>query len=263
MAGRTTPGWIAAAAALVVGAVVFDVARRTLRPAPAPAIDVAPFPAETLGTVAGQVARPTPRPPPSSGPGYMEQLARAETRRRIRQSAGIAYLHEYLATSTDSMLHRWDNRVSNPVRVHLGTSRVANFQPAFLDAVRDAFAEWAAAGVPVRFNLFADSASTEVDVRWRIQFELERSGQTDLTWNADGHLETGVITFATFDPAGQPMEPDDIRVVALHEVGHLIGLEHSADSSDIMFPVATARQLSQRDRQSARLLYDLAPGSIR
>lgn len=251
------------AAVFVVGVVALDVARRTVRSTPEPvAADVA-FPPETLRTAAGQVPRAAPPPPSPAGPGYMEQLARAETRRRIRQSAGVAYLHDFLATSTDSMLHRWDNRVGNPVRVHLGGSRAANFQPAFLDAVRDAFAAWTGAGVPVRFNLFADSASAEVHIRWRIQFDIERSGQTDLTWNANGHLETGVITFATFDPAGRPMEPDDIRVVALHEVGHLIGLEHAADSSDIMFPVATVRQLSERDRQSARLLYELAPGSIR
>src|SRR6266567_3570751 len=76
---------------------------------------------------------------------------------------------------------------------------VANFQPAFLDAVRSAFQRWQEAGVPVRFNLDADSSSAEVRVQWRIQFEGERSGQTDLQWDDDGHLTGGVVTLATFD----------------------------------------------------------------
>ena len=117
--------------------------------------------------------------------------------------------------------------------------------------------------MPVRFTLLADSSSAEVHIGWRIQFEIERTAQTDLTWNADGQLQTGAVTFALFDPQGRPMEADDIRVVALHEIGHLLGLDHSPDSTDLMFPVAKVRDLSDRDIQSALLLYDLPPGSIR
>lgn len=250
---------------VIAAAVVGDIARRTWSaPAGAP-------PAEVRGDTAVTVSSaPSPRPRPApaagsvaTGPGYIEQLARAETRRRLRASAGVAYLNDMLGTSTDSMLHRWDNRIANPVRVYLAGGRAANYQPAFLDAVRWAFARWENAGVPVRFNVLADSASAEVHVRWRIQFELDRTGQTDLTWDAGGRLESGVITFATFDPLGRPMTADDIRVVALHEVGHVIGLEHSPDSTDIMFPISQVRDLSERDVQSALLLYALSPGPIR
>src|SRR3989449_6546723 len=52
-------------------------------------------------------------------------------------------------------------------RVYFPPTTVANFQPAFLDAVRSAFQRWQEAGVPVRFNLDADSSSAEVRVQWR------------------------------------------------------------------------------------------------
>jgi hypothetical protein len=266
MAGRGTPGWIAAAAVLIVGALVIDVARRALgssTPAPEPRVIGTPAPRPARPPPAGQASQPAAPPASEADRGYLVQLARAETRRRIRASAGTAYLHDFLASSADSMLHRWDNRVTNPVRVHLSVGRAANYRAEFADVLREAFARWEATGVPVRFNLLADSASAEVHIRWRIQFEIERSGQTDLTWNADGHLGSGVVTLATFDPNGRPMDAAAIRVVALHEIGHLLGLEHSPDSSDIMFPVATARDLSGRDIRSAMLLYDLTPGSIR
>ena len=109
----------------------------------------------------------------------------------------------------------------------------------------------------------ADSAAAEVRFKWRLQFEIQRTGQTDLTWDQDGRLVNGVVTLATFDPAGRPLSVDDVRVVALHEIGHLIGLDHSADSTDIMFAMTKVRDLSSRDIASARLLYQLPPGTLR
>jgi hypothetical protein len=214
--------------------------------------------------------RPTPAAPPapaapSAGDqtSYLVLLARSEARRRIRASAGLTYLNEILAASPDSSLHRWDNRILRPVRVYLPPGRVANFQPPFLDAVRRAFQRWQDAGIPVRFDLDADSAAAEVRFKWRIQFDEERTGQTELEWDRDGRLLNAVITLATFDPKGQPLGVDDVQVVALHEIGHLIGLDHSQDSTDLMFAISKVRDLSPRDIQTARLLYDLSPGSLR
>jgi hypothetical protein len=215
-------------------------------------------------------AQPAPAPSPTvvspvgaGGPSYIVLLARSEIRRRIRASAGSTYLNDIVGASSDSILHRWDGRMSAPVRVFFPPTTVANFQPSFLDAVRSAFQRWQEAGVPVRFNLEADSSSAEVRVQWRIQFEGDRSGQTDLQWDENGHLTGGVIVLATFDIKGQPFGPDDVRVLALHEIGHLIGLDHSPDPGDIMYAQPKVRDLSPRDIRTASLLYDLAPGSLR
>ena len=227
-------------------------------------------PSETARDSATPAAAPAPasraaQAPPidASGPSYIVLLARAEIRRRIRASAGLTYLNEIVAATPDSVLHRWDGRVDRPVRVYLPTGVVANFQPGFLDAVRNAFGRWEEVGVPVRFNLDADSAAAEVRFQWRVQFEGERTGQTDLEWDDDGHVIRGVVTLATFDPKGQPLGPDEMRVLAMHEIGHLIGLDHCPDSSDLMFAQTRVSDLSPRDIATALLLYDLAPGPLR
>lgn len=195
--------------------------------------------------------------------GYYDQLARAQTRRQIRASVGVTYLNEIVEESSDSALHRWDHRYRDPVRIYLTTDTVENFQPAFLDAVRSAITRWDQVQLPVRFEYVDDSSRAEVVFRWRRQFDIDRTGQTDLTWDRDGHVLSAVVTIATFDPSNHPMGVDDVRVVALHEVGHMLGLNHSSDSTDVMFGHTMARDLSARDERTAQLLYELSPGSVR
>jgi hypothetical protein len=270
---------IAAAAALIMVLIFFDMFRPrrhvdtaapaaagadSPRPAPAPAPlppPPAPEPAPTSATQGTDF--PVEPPPDAREPTYIELLARSETRRRIRASGSSTYLPDMLAVSNDSMLRRWESRKSSPIRVWFAPTNVANFKPAFLDAVRTAFGEWTAWGVPVRFDFDGDSTNAEVTVRWRIQFEIERTGQTDVSWDQNGQIRSAVITLATFDPKGRQLDTDDIRVVAAHEVGHMLGLDHSRDSTDIMYPTAKVRELSSRDIRTVMLLYQLTPGSFR
>src|SRR5437016_10890958 len=127
---------------------------------PAPgAADTAVRPAPTRQ--AGPPPLPLALPPldgGSNGTSYMVLLARSETRRRIRARAGLTYLTDIVAESQDSMLHRWDSRIQNPVRVYVAPGRVANYRPGFVDAIHRAFRRLEDAGVPVRLNLAGHSA---------------------------------------------------------------------------------------------------------
>jgi hypothetical protein len=284
MVERRLTGLIAATGVLIVLFIFWDAFRPTPRPLapgaaanepvriaepppippPAPPQAPAPTPGQQSSTpTTTSQGTAVPAGPNGREPSYFDLLARSETRRRIRSSGSTTYLGEMLEASGDSMLRRWDNRSREPVRVFFAPTHAANFQPAFIDAIKTAFGIWTNAGVPVRFDFTADSTNAEVTVKWRIQFEIERTGQTDVTWDENGHIQLATVTLATFDPKGRPMEPQDIQVVATHEVGHLLGLDHSKDSTDIMFPTAKVRELSDRDVRTVLLLYQLTPGSLR
>jgi len=276
MVERRLTGMIAAAGVLIVLFIFWDVFRptpqpvaaegdgpvRIAEPPPVPQQVVPPEAPPSSATTTTQ-GNAVPLDPGGREPSYMELMARSETRRRIRASASTTYLSEMIDASGDSMLRRWENRQTAPIRVFFAPTHAANFQAAFLDAIKTAFGLWVDAGVPVRFEFDADSTNAEVTVKWRIQFEIERTCQTDVTWDENGHIQSAILTLATFDPKGRPMDVDDIRVVAAHEVGHVLGLDHSKDSTDLMFPTARVRDLSDRDARTVLLLYQLTPGSLR
>ena len=72
-----------------------------------------------------------------------------------------------------------------------------------------------------------------------------------------------MFVLATHTPEGQLLDGRRMAALALHEFGHAMGLGHSPSREDALFPVTHASDLSDRDRRTARLLYELPAGSIR
>jgi predicted Zn-dependent protease len=54
-----------------------------------------------------------------------------------------------------------------------------------------------------------------------------------------------------------------MQAIARHEIGHLLGLDHTADDSNIMSANVRVPELSEADRNTVRLVYKLPPGSVR
>jgi predicted Zn-dependent protease len=59
------------------------------------------------------------------------------------------------------------------------------------------------------------------------------------------------------------LDEEAMRAMALHEIGHLLGLDHTQDATSIMAPKVRVRDLSAADRATVRLLYSLPPGPVR
>ena len=71
------------------------------------------------------------------------------------------------------------------------------------------------------------------------------------------------IDLAVHHHKGDVLDEDAMRAMALHEIGHLLGLDHTYDVRSIMAPKVRVRTLSSADKATVRLLYTLPPGAVR
>lgn len=190
-------------------------------------------------------------------------LGARDLRQRIAQGAAGTYIAELLA-ERDSAITRWPDRVSHPLRIWIAeTERVREWNADFAPAVRDAFQAWVAVGIPIRFDFIADSASADVHVRFVETFPNGISGKTIWSRDVSWWLVSGEIELALSHPNGGTVSAPQMHAIAMHEVGHLLGLDHSGAADDIMAAHVHVRELSDADRATARLLYSMPAGSAK
>ena len=201
----------------------------------------------------------TRRGPPTPAP--VRDLA--EIHRRLLDNQAGTYIGEIL-TERDSTIVRWPDRTSHPLRVWVQSGdRIAGWDPAYVNQVRNAFTTWESVGIPVLYTFVLDSSDADVRVTWIDHFTDPISGRTLWGRDASSWIVAANITIALHHHQGQALDATGVRAIALHEVGHLLGLDHCADTTNIMAAHVHVRDLSAADRATIRLIYALPPGSVR
>lgn len=180
---------------------------------------------------------------------------------------------------------RWTD---TPIRWSFaGHSDLANGQssfssvidPALQPLIRAAFTAWKAVSGLVFEEVPAGSSTTDpVDIRigWgKFGAAASRIGETALRYQ-DGVIQPG-ITIRLQDPQERPLVRDstgdllyqgtqsELYALVLHEIGHALGLGHSADVTAVMYPTIGSFNagLGPSDIAGIRTLYaDITAGQF-
>ena len=183
------------------------------------------------------------------------------------QQHDISSVDNYLSKtiSSDGEINTW-NPEKMPIKVYIDmTNRPKS---AYVTAFKNALSTWQAAGEGMfSFEYTTDPQQAQVSVQVLGQpTKAEKGvlGRTNTLYN-EGYIQGGKIVFYTLDQNYKAIAPTDFYNVALHEGGHLLGIEgHSDSTSDIMYPdydnKSTKGQmvpLSARDKNTLRAMYSL------
>ncbi|MCC7052366.1 MAG: matrixin family metalloprotease [Gemmatimonadaceae bacterium] len=195
-----------------------------------------------------------------------DSIRRAETRAMLEARGTGTFIGDILELS-DSTLQRWPDRRATPLRVFIsdqGPGTSGHLRDDYTQAVREAFTIWEGVELPVRFAFVTDSALADITVSWVTDFRGEPVlGRTKVVRDSKFWIVRSDVQLATMrrDNSGQ-LDPTVVRALAIHEIGHGIGLDHAADTTVIMAPKIRARAITLADKATAQLLYAVPPGSV-
>jgi hypothetical protein len=185
-----------------------------------------------------------------------------KARAKVRQQEAGTYIPEILL-ARDSSLARWKPR-DRPIPVWVQSRPdLEDWDAEYLDAVSDAFMAWDAVELPIRFRMVRDSIEAEIHVTWIPKFNEQISGRT--RWSRDDNwwIVNASILLAIHHQQGDRLDKSAMKAMALHEVGHLLGLDHTTNTGSIMAPRVRIRDLAAVDIATVRLLYTVPAGSLR
>lgn len=154
---------------------------------------------------------------------------------------------------------RWNHF---PLTIYINDNFIIQKNPGYLDDVRQALEMWESTGIVSFF--VTTSPDADIMIEWVPNLKeksLDTLGNTDLKFINTSQF--GIIQNATIQllskSESRQLSSIDMANLALHEIGHTIGLQHT-NEDDIMNPVLvipskTVKEISSSDIKNLQELY--------
>ena len=162
---------------------------------------------------------------------------------------------------------RWNDQAKYLLVYISDGSYLPGWNPNNPNLVKAAFQEWEQAMAPrFHFIYMPDERGADVKVIWVTRLTPEASGEAAgvnelQTWGK--FIAKNDIKLALISPEGRAYTPSATQSIALHEIGHMLGLRaHSTQRSDVMYPSMTPeswetpQHLSTRDINTLHRVYE-------
>ncbi|MEZ4575727.1 MAG: matrixin family metalloprotease [Vampirovibrionales bacterium] len=175
-------------------------------------------------------------------------------------AVGADYMAQALVGGKQTQ--RWNDQTQVVYVSIKSGSHLQNWNPQHANAVKQAFSRWQQVlGNRFRFAYTNDPRLTDITVEWWQRAQGTEVGLQTLKWS-NNIITEAKINIALWNPKGHVFNSQDIYGIALHEIGHCLGIRgHSDVATDIMYYSMDRRvnDLSDRDINTIRMLYARKP----
>jgi hypothetical protein len=185
---------------------------------------------------------------------------------------GAGYLCAFLLGSDPPRVGRWpDDTGTLVVRVPLPPVPDPESARALQAAAVRGIRAWEGQPFPIRVLDRDPGAGTpaHIEVHWVETLGPGQAGRVRSRWELDQagfrfsveRFELALAVRATASEPPRPLDAEAVARVAAHEMGHALGLGHSDDPGDVMYPTNPRTDLSPRDFRTLHALYRLPAGA--
>jgi len=156
-----------------------------------------------------------------------------------------------------------------PLKVYVRESSSRYFKSSYKEYVSYAFNVWEKADNRIEYTFTNNSRNADIEIIFvenlGKKYEENYLGLTEYDTNKKHEIEHSKIQISLLKFGSETISAGEIKATIIHELGHAVGLGHSDNKTDIMYPYIspdhspkmTYDELSRGDKEAVQDVIDL------